>query len=647
MKKYKFSVEDPLFQHLSIGLIMVMAIVMRFYNFAGWSLSNDELSALNRLQFDSFSEMIDQGVKLNDFHPAGVQAFLWFWTHLFGNSVWVVRLPFVVCGILSVWLTWLIGKRWLGTTTALFAAASMAFLQYPILYSQLARPYAPGLLFSLITVWYWTKIIFDEKKKMVHYAGFAIFSALTAYTHHYSFLFVLIVGLSGFFFIRRGNIRNYLLAALAAVLLYSPHIRIFLHQFGIGGVGGEEGWLGKPESDWIIKYLWHASNESYILALILGIPFLFSVYKLFTKPTKFQIISISWFLLMFLIGYWYSIWRNPILQYSILIFAFPFLLFFTFSAPLNISKRPRFFLILLFLSVGAIQTTTFYRFYEKQHFGEFKGIAEKFASWNDQYGRENVSNAIVVNAPFYIHYYLDEMKPGIEFLQYDNRGREDLKSFSQMLDSVQTPYFIFGWTKPAPLEIELMIASKYPCIADQVEFADLSRVTLFSSEPVDSCISPIQADCFFENNFDDKSAIESSGKNLDSTFSISKPFSLKVDSLMEYAPAFRTSVGDIPCGDFIKIEFSAEIYAEEEIKDAIIVLTLTNNGEEYLWQPSQIQNFAIPGKWKKCFLVHFFKDIKSQDDILNIYIWNRSRSTFYLDDMCLKFFKDHSEANLK
>jgi len=72
-------------------IILLLAALLRFYNYAGWSLSNDELSALSRLQFDSFGEMIRQGVMLGDFHPAGVQVFLWFWVKVFGNSVVAVR----------------------------------------------------------------------------------------------------------------------------------------------------------------------------------------------------------------------------------------------------------------------------------------------------------------------------------------------------------------------------------------------------------------------------------------------------------------------------------------------------------------------------------------------------------------------------
>ena len=191
-------------KHSRVLLLLILAVAafLRFYHYGSWSLSNDELSALSRLRFDNFGDLIRFGVKETDFHPAGVQVFLWYWTRFFGNDVQVVRLPFVLCGILSVYLVFLIGKRWFGEPAGLMASATFAVLQYPVLYSQLARPYSPGLLFSLATVWFWTKIVFDDKKSIRGYAGFTVFAALAAYTHHYSFLFVVMVGLTGLFFLR-------------------------------------------------------------------------------------------------------------------------------------------------------------------------------------------------------------------------------------------------------------------------------------------------------------------------------------------------------------------------------------------------------------------------------------------------------------
>ena len=621
-----------------LAVILVVAAQLRLYNFAGWSLSNDELSALNRLRYDGFQEMITQGVKLNDFHPAGVQGFLWFWVKMFGNEVWVVRLPFVICGIFSVWFTWLIGKRWFGKTTGLFAAAAIAFLQYPILYSQLARPYAPGLLFSVAAVWYWTKIIFDRDKNCGTYAGFTVFATLSAYTHHYSFLFVMVVGATGLFFIRKSELRNYLLAALAAAVLYLPHLQIFLYQFGIGGVGGEEGWLGEPEPRWILDYLWFALNESIIVATILAVAFLFSIYWFSKKFTKFKAISILWFLLMFFIGYFYSVYRNPILQYSILIFSFPFLVLFVFSSFGSVSGRAVYILLLLFLAVGSVQTSVFNRFHDRQHFGEFEDLAQKIADWNREFGSENISNTIVVNAPFYIHYYLDEMEPGIRFLQYDNRGGNDLASLAAKIDSVETPFFAYGWTKPAPPEIDLLIREKYPCMLSRGYYNGLSEVTLYARETTDSCLKIPEPVFSYSNNYDDQATIDQWGFGLSDEHFVSPPYSIRMGSSLEYAPGFKARVSEINQGKFDRVEVEVKVFAEEDIKNAVIVMTISGEDEDKLWRGSNIQLFVQPGEWQKGFLAYQFWKSYDTDDVLNIYLWNQGKTRLYIDNFKVRFY---------
>ena len=61
------------------------------------TLTHDELSAICRLNYDNFSDLITYGV-LRDYHPAGVQVFMWFWSSVFGTSAVAIRLPFVLMG---------------------------------------------------------------------------------------------------------------------------------------------------------------------------------------------------------------------------------------------------------------------------------------------------------------------------------------------------------------------------------------------------------------------------------------------------------------------------------------------------------------------------------------------------------------------
>ena len=59
-------------------LILIVASALRIYNIFSIPFSHDEFSALSRLNFNSFSELIAKGVKI-DGHPALVQVFLYYW----------------------------------------------------------------------------------------------------------------------------------------------------------------------------------------------------------------------------------------------------------------------------------------------------------------------------------------------------------------------------------------------------------------------------------------------------------------------------------------------------------------------------------------------------------------------------------------
>ncbi len=74
---------------------------MRAWNYHSLSLSNDELSAWNRLNATSIADLWENGVK-PDGHPALVQTTLYLWFKIFPSEPWSFRLLFIVAGTLSV-----------------------------------------------------------------------------------------------------------------------------------------------------------------------------------------------------------------------------------------------------------------------------------------------------------------------------------------------------------------------------------------------------------------------------------------------------------------------------------------------------------------------------------------------------------------
>ena len=188
---------------------------------------HDEFSAVFRTYFDSFSQLIEQGV-LPDSHPAGVQVFIYYWIKLFGLSEASLKFPFILLGTFSVYLIYLIGKQWFGKSSGLLSASVFAVMQFGVFYSQLARPYSPGLLFVLLSTYFWTKIVFEQNNKKLVVAGYVLAAVLASYSHMFSLLFIIVQGVSGLFFLKKSSFLKYIFVNAAVLLLY---ISFFIFVF--------------------------------------------------------------------------------------------------------------------------------------------------------------------------------------------------------------------------------------------------------------------------------------------------------------------------------------------------------------------------------------------------------------------------------
>jgi hypothetical protein len=374
-------------------LIIIVAIILRFFNYFQIPFTHDEFSALFRLKFDSFSELIEKGVKI-DGHPAGIQVFLYYWTKLFGTAEWIVKLPFTVFGILSIYVIFLIGKKWFNDTVGLISAAYLASIQFTVMYSQIARPYISGMFFSLLMIYYWSNLMMNPDKKFYRNSLlFIISTSLCTYNHHFSLLFAAIVGISGIFFIQRKLLFKYLICGLIIFILYIPHLKIFIYQLNVGGV---EGWLGKPQNDFLIQFIYYIFNYSvFVIAIILGI-FLFGLYQLkkgVFNP-KLIVLSFLWFIIPFFIGFFYSRYFNAVLQYSVLIFSFPLIYFLLFGFIKEQNTKVNLILVSVILL-----TNIFSLVYGRKHYDVFyKSVYKQILTDYENIKRNN-SNTIYYDYP--------------------------------------------------------------------------------------------------------------------------------------------------------------------------------------------------------------------------------------------------------
>ena len=491
MKKTLISVETAL-----LLLILVVAAALRFWHYDDFSYTNDELSALLRLNYDSFDDLLEFGIR-PDGHPALTQVVLWYLQKAAGWSEAVLRLPFVLAGVGSVWLTYLIGKRWFSPTTGLLAAAVIAFSCFTVLYSQVARPYALGLFFVLLTAHWWSKLLIDyqaiaSRRRWFIAIGMGLAAAAGMYTHYFAGLSIIIIGVSGLFFMVKENRLFYLAALGLALLTFLPHLGISTDQLAVGGVGGPDGWLPKPDINFLPTFIAHVFNDSqWLLTLcgLLGVYLIISAKKASTQTRKMRWLALSWWGLPLFIGFTYSYLRNPVLQPSVLLFSLPFLILLMFSGAGTQSIRVLRASVIVLLLGGSFFTVFVNQFHPGQHFGSFKGLIHSVDHWYPR-GNANQQATVVmnVNHPFYVEFYnhqIEHPNRAVAKLAMTRVERDSLASFARVVKQsyeAQRPEFVYGWsTKHSPAEVDAIIREYYPEVINDSLFFN-ARVTRYGKQ---------------------------------------------------------------------------------------------------------------------------------------------------------------------
>jgi uncharacterized membrane protein len=623
--------------------ILALAVIFRFILYGSFSFSNDELSALIRANYPTFHDLVEKGFYV-DGHPGGIQVLIFYWIKLFGNSAYSVRFPFVIMGILSVVFAYLLGKRWFNKATGMYLMSYIAFLQFPILFSQIARPYGPGLLFSLMMVYAWTMLLFPQKeagtlKKITQLVGYSLTFALCMYTHYFSFLLGIILAAIGLFYLNKQNRYWFWGAILLASILFTPHIRITINHLSIKGVGE---WLSKPGFDWLwnhIKYIFNDSTFILIITVFIsGLTILLSRKNL--KFSKFHLFALMLFFCPFIIGFTYSLLVNPVLQNSVLIFSFPFLILFLFSFANPGFNRIN-AVLLIILNLALVSDFLFISsYYSKQHFGEFKDVARTIDDWNKRLGIDNVNQVIVVNNPWYIHYYLDQYNFPGKFAQYDNKGGKDIIALRRILESSNTPYFIYAWTKPAPDEIEDIILHFYPYVIEGNDYQGLSKVSLYGKKCFTGLCDhpkPVYSVSF---DYDQPDLSDIDPEMITNTKFTTPPNSLFLDKTFEYGPAFKCELGTVSNGDFNVIKIQCDALASADTCDAKLVASIdTKSGKNLMWTSSDFKYYIDNNKWGKVFLTIKIPNEIKNSDVLKIYTWNLGLEEVYIDNMKIRFYK--------
>ena len=597
--------------YILLGVIMLVAAVLRLWKLGQIPFMHDEFSALLRTRFDNLHDFIQEGV-MPDSHPIGVQLFLWGWVKLFGWSEFWIKLPFVLAGIGSIYLIYLIGQQWFNRKVGLFSAAFFAVSQFTVFYSQLARPYSAGLFFVLLMAVFWYKVVFETKTPtMKTYIGFALSAWACSLIQYFSIAQAGLIFLTGLFFLPKERRKAYWLSGIAALLLFLPTFPIFYQQLFVSGSIG--GWLSTPKSTFLIDYIQYTMNYSMLFMFVTGVIILMPL--ILGKRTKQRLplrwVGIGWFIVIFAIAFIYSLKREPIIQHSTLIFSYPFVIIVAFSmfSTRTLSPWHTALVVATILFAGASSLIMERRHYDLMYHQGFDQIAVEMKKDKEQYG-DKIQFATRTEIGEAAEFY--QAKTGIDNRIVFNRY-SDLGAFNDWLNEHHdTPMLGFGWTDYVDPTWEVTAVGNYPYCLEQKEWFT-SRYLTLSKAPMEGAqylLHELSTD------------------------------SCRIVEGQEWGPACTFSLDSLP-KDIETIGFIIHFHNEVEIDNCAAAIQLhdsVNDTTFYYNSPFENGHF-LPGNHAVTDAIVFGEDMRPEGKTIKAFLWNQGKKPLTVTKMSYYFTK--------
>jgi hypothetical protein len=593
-------------------LLVLFAAVLRLWDVSSIPFTHDEYSALYRLRFEDFSELIRKGI-MTDAHPALVQLFLYGYTSIFGQTEWVVKLPFILMGIASVGMIYQLGKLWYNSTCGAISASVFSFLQTAVLYSQIARPYSSGLFFVLGCMLTWE--YYRRTGKRLYLILMAAAMLLSAINHYFSLLEVSLFGVYAFFLIPSAQRRNYVLAVAVAVVAFLPHLPITLAQLSLGGIGDV---LAPPDSGFLQNYLKLVFHHSWIIIITLVLAAICSwLYRAPYSAQQAKNVFLALFLFFspIIIGALYSLLRAPVLMERSLYFSLPFLLFFMFGPIREISGRSRFYLAGLLCLIGTISLISERQHYRLTYQSGFDGVLKSAWEAHNQGAEVWISGF----KPF-LNY--SAAKIGIDSTFYHHLAAScDHRCFEQIIDTTQSRMLGIGRTQqlfvPDPT-YDAAALEHFPIQLYQNNYLN-ADFRLYSSQGSD-----LPGYRIFRNNMPDGKYFQMDASRFDGAafgFNQNDEFGLGFDI------PYSKELFPHPNGE---IAFTADIVSPQGLDGIELVLAISNNDSIVFYRSDKAINTTTTTLCAGLRLCDFSGEPETSS--IKGYIWNRTKRNFSVQD---------------
>lgn len=610
-------------------LLLLLAAVLRFYRLHELPFTHDELSALVRL-YPTLGETLQRGVIELDTHPPGVQVFEWLWTQAFGMSEFAVKLPFVLMSLTALFLLYRFALAWTSAPTALLTTTLLATLQFSVMYGQIARPYAAGFFtVALLADQLARYLAFNRHSALI---GTGIAALLCAYAHHFTLMLAGIIVLTGVLLLRPDQRKGYLVMCVLTALFYLPNIPILLKQLGMGGL---DGWLTAPDAGWLVDHVRWLVHFSPLLGGVLLLLLGWSLVRRFRQrevATPASLFLPIWGLLSLVIGFAYSIWRSPVLQYSMLLFSFAFVLMALFAG-LRVLSRNATVLVCITVAIVAVSTLIVQRqHYRVFYTSRYEAMMEKAIEIMGTHGSQHALAIFDAPAP-QVEFYAERYglrERGIPFVNL--RGTITPGGLDSLLVAARPEIAVLGISNGAENEDIARVQARLPYLLEQQDHVE-GQVFVLGKNPS-------------SEKYEDRTLIDEirPGQSSHGPFHISGDLPMVRDSVGNVWWAFHGREFGLECtldlttegpGADDLYEVVADVSGPASHTDLAVIMELNTDGQNLLYKGGDLNSY---GAGRITLVVTASPSwVKAPGSTIQLkaYIFNRAKGDVHLSRLAL------------
>ena len=275
--------------------ILMIGLFLRIYGLDKYDFWHDEAASI------ILSENLTLQSALNYLifpYPPSTIPFLFyfllkFWM-LLGKSEFILRLLPLTFGFLCIIGVYFLGKALLNKKAGLIGAMLLAISPFHIYYSQELRAYTFFTFLSLISIYFFVKVL--EESKLSSWIWFVFFTALCSYAHSTSLFLLLAENVYFFLFYKRyKKVRlRWWISQLTILLLYAPwFVVLFRQAIMTKTVSTFFFWIPQPSIKKIIHTFnvfnlgYHATKAMYLCAIFTFFPlFLLGIWEAGREKAK-------------------------------------------------------------------------------------------------------------------------------------------------------------------------------------------------------------------------------------------------------------------------------------------------------------------------------------------------------------------------